>query len=543
MKPLLTTLVIFLLNIFSSSAFDVSYFNTAPSSGSVLVNGENVTVNFFFEKYYSNDVTIYVRPFSDGSLASNYGASGGVLISGTSGTGTSTFTITSGVEQVDAIRFTVVDADSGAELDVIFKTVDFEFVPHQISNISFDKPSGSTLVHSEQVNVTFDYASSHDGDVRLYVFPYSNGTTSPDSRYNPSGLYSTPRGSGSGYFRIASGEVLVDQVKILIQNEDNSNVLHEEVVDVSYEYVPHLISNISFDKPSGSTLVHSEQVNVTFDYASSHDGDVRLYVFPYSNGTTSPDSRYNPSGLYSTPRGSGSGYFRIASGDVTVDQVKIVMQNEDNSNVLHEKIIQNSYDYTSFYVVNLSYLPAPGSILQIDEFVNIDFGYKTSETGDFKVRAIPFNGGSEIGDYDSPASMVYSSSDGDGSVQFSLGSEGTQIDQIRFELVSSDEAFVLGTHMVDAQFSTETVTSLEDEVEDGSGISVFPIPARGNQIVLKSTDEKGHYYLIDMNRKVISQGTFGIGNNPVSIDNFSSGVYILKTVTGEGEETRKVVVQ
>ncbi len=80
-------------------------------------------------------------------------------------------------------------------------------------------------------------------------------------------------------------------------------------------------------------------------------------------------------------------------------------------------------------------------------------------------------------------------------------------------------------------------------MNDSSGITVFPVPVRGNEFLLKSTAEMGHYYLIGMDSKILSQGSFNVGENPVRVDDFPSGIYILRIVTEEGEEIKKVVVQ
>jgi subtilisin family serine protease len=105
------------------------------------------------------------------------------------------------------------------------------------------------------------------------------------------------------------------------------------------------ITNIELTPPSPATLEFNEHIDITFDYSANEEGGVRIFMLPYTTG--SPTSQYAVSGspLYPVGTGSGSGYFTITSGEVTVDQVRFKMTNADQSEVLLEFFIPVKYHF------------------------------------------------------------------------------------------------------------------------------------------------------------------------------------------------------
>ena len=65
----------------------------------------------------------------------------------------------------------------------------------------------------------------------------------------------------------------------------------------------------------GSYRLHSEYVNYTFEYTTANASGVRVFGIPYTKGSSSPNLAINGSPIYPTGTGSGSGFFRITSGD------------------------------------------------------------------------------------------------------------------------------------------------------------------------------------------------------------------------------------
>lgn len=82
-------------------------------------------------------------------------------------------------------------------------------------------------------------------------------------------------------------------------------------------------------------------------YNSKTDGDgLRIFVRPITNGSTTNNYSAHPSPLYPLGKGSGSGWFTINSGEVTVDSVRIKVYNADQSATITEKFIPVAYHFS-----------------------------------------------------------------------------------------------------------------------------------------------------------------------------------------------------
>jgi hypothetical protein len=92
--------------------------------------------------------------------------------------------------------------------------------------------------------------------------------------------------------------------------------------------------------------VLGDEVNITFDYHTDEDGGVRIFARPFSDGSPTPNYAVHGSDVYPAGDGSGKGWFTILSGGVTVDQVRVFINNADFSELLFETYIDVSYTYT-----------------------------------------------------------------------------------------------------------------------------------------------------------------------------------------------------
>ena len=133
-------------------------------------------------------------------------------------------------------------------------------------------------------------------------------------------------------------------------NEEGNRVERDVTVEVekSYPIFPlgeHSISNIQLVPPSPATSTLSAPVKVTFDYATTETGGVRIFVRPYTDGSLTPNYAASGSPLYPTGQGKGKGDFTIQSKEVTVDQLRFQMLSADQSRVLYESFISVDYDF------------------------------------------------------------------------------------------------------------------------------------------------------------------------------------------------------
>ncbi len=256
-------------------------------------------------------------------------------------------------------KFYFVPDNSGTMNVTVNKT---NYLPHEgvvdivpledaITNISFSPFSPESLYFDEKVYATFDYTTTDPGGIQIFVRPYTDGARTPNYGAHGSGLWPYPSGSGSGWFTITSGDTAIDQIQFTIWNHDQSELLLElfAPVDFTYGYSVH---NFSIDPPSPETLKWNDHVNVSFDYFSYED-DVRIFVRPYTKGSSSPSYTAHGSPLYPKGRGSGEGYFTITSGETDVDALKVTLTNSV-SNVLFETFIPVSYHFEGYPEIEVS---------------------------------------------------------------------------------------------------------------------------------------------------------------------------------------------
>jgi hypothetical protein len=107
----------------------------------------------------------------------------------------------------------------------------------------------------------------------------------------------------------------------------------------------HEVTNIVMTPSSPASLVFSDEVNITFDYHTDEDDGVRIFARPYSDGSPTPNYAVHGSDVYPAGDGSGTGWFTILSGGVTVDQVRVFINNADFTELLFETYIDVSYDF------------------------------------------------------------------------------------------------------------------------------------------------------------------------------------------------------
>lgn len=118
---------------------------------------------------------------------------------------------------------------------------------------------------------------------------------------------------------------------------------------VSYELnvsaAGHSITRISLNPPTPNLLVHNQRVNISFSYSTTQRGGVRIFARPFVGNSPAPAYAASPSGILRTGSGTGTQYFTITAGDVTVDRIRFQMYNADTTTVIYEAFIPVSYEF------------------------------------------------------------------------------------------------------------------------------------------------------------------------------------------------------
>jgi len=123
-----------------------------------------------------------------------------------------------------------------------------------IRDIKCSVPSPGCLSHGDKIDVTFRYASKSKEGVRIFVRPLSNGQLTPNYAAEGSGLYPEGNGSGSGWFTITSGDVLVSHVRVQAVSK-SGDVLYTQFKEVQYLFLTKLASKENSDSISNKSIV------------------------------------------------------------------------------------------------------------------------------------------------------------------------------------------------------------------------------------------------------------------------------------------------
>ena len=107
---------------------------------------------------------------------------------------------------------------------------------HSVTKVTLNPPTPNLLVHNQDVTVSFSYATTQPGGVRIFARPFAGASAAPG--YAASGAVISPAGSGTGTqtFTIKSGTVTVDRIRIQMWDAGQTQLLFEAFLPVHYEF-------------------------------------------------------------------------------------------------------------------------------------------------------------------------------------------------------------------------------------------------------------------------------------------------------------------
>lgn len=341
----------------------VTDIDLAPDSPNILRTNQNVTFTFNYISNQPGGVRIWARPFSNGALTPNYAAHPSPLYPMGSGVGNGFFTITTGDVVVDQIRFQIYDSTGSTLLFEAFLPVYLRFTDaiHAVTNIALTPDTPDVLGLSQSVSFTFDYITRQPGGVRIWGRPFTNGALTPSYAAHGSPLHPTGGGSSSGFFTITNGQPVVDQLRIQMWDDAQSTLLFEAFLPVYFRFSssPNIVTKIELAPDTPNIFKYSDNVNLTFDYTTINKDGVRIWARPFSGANLSPNYAAHGSIVHPAGSGSATGSFRLTSGPVIVDKVRVQMWTPDQSALLFE----------AFLPVHLLWAgsgPPPGPDMHVD---------------------------------------------------------------------------------------------------------------------------------------------------------------------------------
>ena len=106
-----------------------------------------------------------------------------------------------------------------------------------ISNITLSPASPATLKFGEDVTISFEYAITQPGGIRIFVQPLTMQKRTPNFAVSGSPLYPSGKGKGSGTITIRSGKtVVVDHIQVRVVADTSKTLLFEFALPVQYTF-------------------------------------------------------------------------------------------------------------------------------------------------------------------------------------------------------------------------------------------------------------------------------------------------------------------
>jgi hypothetical protein len=205
-----------------------------------------------------------------------------------------------------------------------------------LGGITFSQPSPGTLPNDLNVGVSIDYKVDAAGGGVIFARPYTNGALTPGYAASGGDVVPTGTGTATQTFRIASGEHVVDQVRVYLKSPDLSETWLEIFVPVAFAYGPSAVFNLAFVRNQHSVLKHGQPFNLTFDYQASDALGCRIYARPYTNGAITPG--YSASGSELLPQaGTTTQWFSFAN-DADVTHIHFTMYDHNNTLIFERDI-------------------------------------------------------------------------------------------------------------------------------------------------------------------------------------------------------------
>ncbi len=399
---------------------------------------------------------IVARPWSQGWLAPECLYAGARYFPQGSGSGSGYFTIHSGEPVIDEVFFGVARGDPvgypGWPSVLHFCVpVEYHFSPHEISGIEMQPSSPGCIMYGQHVDISFDYISAHTGDVHIFARPFTQGALTPG--YSASGSVDYPPGPGTGtqWFTILGApEVTADQIRFQMKDASTSELLLEFFVPCHYEFKAGGFCNVTHTPTAPAALLHEESVSTEVEYHTTQPGGVRIFPRPYTNGAPTPGYVTSASPIYPIGSGTATGWFRISSGERTIDHVRYRMTNADMTQTICEYFLPVNFHYADNVIRSADLVHPSPAYFMLEQHANMDLPYTTVEPTGARIWPLPYTqGGPSPGGHCS-GSPIWPTGSGTATGFVGLNETGV-VDQLKLLMTNAAQTQTLMTWFVDAQ--------------------------------------------------------------------------------------------
>jgi hypothetical protein len=525
----------------------------SPGSPGALQFGQKVSITFDYSVTTRGGILIFPRPFTNGVLTPNYGASPSMVFTGT-GTGSGYFTISSGDVTVDHVRFQLFNADQSQLVLEFFVPVEFKYSSHGIYNIQLTPASPSSMRVNDRVGIAFSYATSEPGGVRVYCVPLTGGAPTPNGALQPSPLYPTGTGSGTSWVVVMSGAAKVDAIRFEMWKGDNSARLVNFTVPVNYSYSRTSIQNIVCTPSSPNGLLFNQNVDVQFTYSTDEAAGVRIYVRPYTHGAYTPNYAAHGSVVSPAGTGNGSGWFTITSQENTVDSLAFRVFDAADTNLLLQYLVPVNFHFGSHKVTDISFEPTSPAFFTTGHYDSIRFTYTHNYAGGVLLWAVPRFGSTGQPDFGYTPSAVLPVGSATLTRSFTVYSENHFINKVRYRMVNSTQTETLLTWEVPVQFyfGSQSLVGVPTPPTQPHSFALeqnYPNPFNPSTSIkfelAKSSDVKLSVYdILGREVSVLVNERRDAGVHEVRFDgsNLASGVYFYRLQAGDFVSSKKLLL-
>lgn len=323
-----------------------------------------------------------------------------------------------------------------------------------ISNLNPASPAFLSL--NQDVNISFNYSTTEAGGVRIFIRPMTEGSETPNFSASGSILYATGSGTSTAMFNLSAGtNVHIDQLRIRMYNDDQSELLLEAFVAVNYTVNTNSVSITNLNPATPGYLLLNQYVNLSFNYNTLEAGGARIFFMPMTEGDETPHYEGTGSPIYAPGGGAGTAKFRITAGtDVHIDQLRIRMYNEDQSTLLLETYVNVDYGVNTNSVTITGLDPATPAHLALHQTVTVNINYNALDAGGIYIFIRPFTNGSLTPSYAANVSPLYPQGAGSVTTTFRIDA-GTNvpIDQLRIQMYNSTQSTLLFEDFVDVDYT------------------------------------------------------------------------------------------
>ncbi len=393
--------------------------------------------------------------------------------------------------------------------------------------------------------------------MRIFARPYTIGDLSPDYTAHGSPIHPAGAGSASGSFTITDGNTTVDQVRFRMTNADQSVILLEFFLDVRYLFNEHAIQNIVLTPATPASFPldsQSDRVSITFDYATTEPGGVRIFARPYTNGLPTPAYLASGSPIHPAGNGSGTGSFTITEDMTHVDLVLFGMFSADESRLMLVFGLTVDYLFSQNRVDNIEMTYASPGYFTLGEEVTFSADYTVVEPGGARIFGRPITGRALSEGYSAHASPPHSGT-GAMSGSFAFLSNAARVDYVRFQVIEASGSSVVSEYFLPVEYHfIPRFSNVANEDEAGLPGTFaleqnYPNPFNPTTTVPFSLPRAGTarldvFDMLGRQVRTLVDGTLPAGRHEVSFDAASlpSGMYLYRLTTDAGVQTRTLAL-